>query len=504
MADRLKACGAPKAVTIAEKDQLVRELVLANLAGLFVANSSGGSGSHTTAIQTLLDTVSTAVMSQEMIDNRLQSSVERVLGISRSQQCRALHLKRLARESANSTLQLTLPKASKKYGRLAPIDLEPFFDWFHNDCELVEIDKSQKMAFEGRYGYKIAGKIRRINCQRRMARGTRLELVNCLKTSGWYMNHTSSLGRTISTGKLMSCICKCIKARDIKECACPLCTEMVLLLKAWREQRLGWRKDKTCTCAGCSDSKKLKMYLEASKSVSSFLGVVTCARKPYPHLKLPHLPREVPCFYPLACCKKSTTHPRHVTECHKCSWENVLYSCDLERTQDHAHYMEWAPVVSSNFDTAAPQQQNTGKASKVAQRAVLMQVTCTRDELLQKIVDKHRLFKYHHWINEMTTHQEKLDVATFDGETAIIVKTDFAAAAMLQASYTATCEWPTTAQQCVALVLHSPQPLVQHGAPRAVKCDHWRAWSSTKPGEQFHQMLMRDIAAYYKMQVSAF
>ena len=41
---------------------------------------------------------------------------------------------------------------------------------------------------------------------------------------------------------------------------------------------------------------------------------------------------------------------------------------------------------------------------------------------------------YHLWVDAMTKHQELLDVATFNGETAIIVKTDFAATAKLQVS----------------------------------------------------------------------
>ena len=52
--------------------------------------------------------------------------------------------------------------------------------------------------------------------------------------------------------------------------------------------------------------------------------------------------------------------------------------------------------------------------------------------LLQTIQKKHRAVMYHLWVDAMTKQQERLDVATFDGKSAIIIKTDFAATAKLQ------------------------------------------------------------------------
>jgi hypothetical protein len=95
---------------------------------------------------------------------------------------------------------------------------------------------------------------------------------------------------------------------------------------------------------------------------------------------------------------------------------------------------------------------------------------------------------YHRWVHFMTRHQEQLEVATFDGNTEILIKTDFAAVATLKASHLTTCEWPTTAHENVALVLHSPQPLRTFGAPRQVTCDIWRTWSDAKQNEEFHQV----------------
>ena len=100
----------------------------------------------------------------------------------------------------------------------------------------------------------------------------------------------------------------------------------------------------------------------------------------------------------------------------------------------------------------------------------------------------------------MTRHQEDLDVGTFNAETTVMAKTDFAANAELQAQHTRTCEQPTSASQDVALVIHSPKESV-NGKPREVVCDYWRAWSNAKPSSQFHQAVMDEIADHYKIRI---
>ncbi len=48
-------------------------------------------------------------------------------------------------------------------------------------------------------------------------------------------------------------------------------------------------------------------------------------------------------------------------------------------------------------------------------------------KLIDSIIAKAPEFAYHRWINDMASHQEKLDVQTFNGTEEIIMKTDFAA-----------------------------------------------------------------------------
>jgi hypothetical protein len=161
-----------------------------------------------------------------------------------------------------------------------------------------------------------------------------------------------------------------------------------------------------------------------------------------------------------------------------------MTSC-VERTEDEAKWIKWQPTEIRNAKESRP---------------VLREYTGTRRELTNCIIQSYPAMLYHCWINEMTRQQEKLDVQTFDGTTDIVVKTDFAAAAELKAQYTATCEWPTTAQQCVAIVLHSPG-ICRPGEERLVKTDYWRAWSSAKPSAVFHQLLMHKIGVHYKAAI---
>ena len=191
---------------------------------------------------------------------------------------------------------------------------------------------------------------------------------------------------------------------------------------------------------------------------------------------------------PLKCCASADGHPRHKSPCKECGWEQSLYDCPTERTADHAWYKRWEEKVTG-------MQNGKQKTTKILQR-----IDCTRKNLLDRIKKMYKNMAYHRWVHYTTRHMELLDIATVDKKD-IVVKTDFAAAAVLKASHTETCEIPTTAHECVAMVLHSPQPLTQFGVPRQVTCDIWRVWSDAKGNEEFHQMVMRDITAYYKRMI---
>ena len=416
-------------------DKRAIELAITNIRNTFCRYSTGDGGGYQKDTQQLLDTMAMGIMSEEMVTERLMSALERVFGISRKIQTRGL---RLIQENSQwqggdhnnppgtkkiKPLALTVRRCPKSYGRLAPLKeiLERIMDWFHSSCSLVVLDRSRQDSFTGRYNYKIAGAQRKITCQRKLAYATVAGLVENLKASSFFSHLITELGRTINDKKLAGCICKCISPKTIQECSCPICVEFMLMLKAWNTQRVAWRKNKTCSCPGCSSSK-LKGYMEASHDIRSLMRVVCCPKVARNDLRLPHTPDNPPFFWRLKCCKKNERTPHHVATCSECGWARRLYECPLEWTQAPAHFMRWEP-------TELP---GTTKKGGEKYAKVLRRIDCTCVILLQTIQKKHRAVMYHLWVDAMTKHQERLDVATFDGKSAIIIKTDFAATAKLQ------------------------------------------------------------------------
>lgn len=392
-----------------DNDEAAVKLILANLRSRFLSLSLG-TGSKSKEAVVILDCVAAAAMSEEIVTNRLQSAVTRVLGITRQQQTRGLAL--LRENSTEGNLQLCIPRQAHSYGKKAKKDLDFVYRWFHEDCDLVEIDKSRRNAYSRKLA-KVAGKQRRLTCQRRIMNATKTQLAQNFLESATYATWTQTHpGMALQIRTVRACICPCMKEATLTECACPCCVEFRYLIKAWREQRKQWHSV-PCTCDGCT-GPKFSAYWEASSSTSAFLAALLCPRQKYAHLALPHMPDEIPEFFALSCCMKNSGCPPHCTPCNRCGWDQKFYrffDC-VERTDGPATWMKW---------------QDTALRSKKDIRPVLREHHGTREELIDSIILKSRGFAYHRWINYMASHQEKLDVQTFDGTEEIIMKTDFAA-----------------------------------------------------------------------------
>ena len=80
----------------------------------------------------------------------------------------------------------------------------------------------------------------------------------------------------------------------------------------------------------------------------------------------------------------------------------------------------------------------------------------TRAELVDYIREKATQWSYHRWVKDWMKWQSKVNIATFDGRTEILVLTDYAAVYEMKGKTSRTCEHGTTCNQLVALVLHSP------------------------------------------------
>jgi hypothetical protein len=389
------------------------KLILANLRSIFLSHSMGKAGSKSKDEQIILDCLATAVMSKEIVSARLQSAVTRIIGITRQQQTRGLNL--LRENARKGKLHLCIPRQAHSYGKKANKDLDFVYRWFHEDSDLVEIDKSRRNAYKGRSKemlVTVAGKKRRLTCQRRIMNATKTQLAQSFLESVAYADWTKSHpGLVLPLKTVQACICPCMKPATLTECACPTCVEFRCLIKAWREQRKKWHTV-PCTCAGCT-GPKFSAYMKASASTSEFLDTLLCPRQPYAHLAFPYTD-ETPSFFALSCCMKSPRCPTHCTPCSCCGWDHKFYrfyDC-VERTDDTATWMKW---------------QITELRNKNDTRPVLRDYVGTREELTDSIRSKCREFAYHRWVNDMASHQEKLDVQTFDGAEEIVMKTDFAA-----------------------------------------------------------------------------
>ena len=123
-------------------------------------------------------------------------------------------------------------------------------------------------------------------------------------------------------------------------------------------------------------------------------------------------------------------------------WESrfpaAKFDC-REYTEDQAKWKTWV------------KRQVNGK-----EREVLDVRVGTRYELLREIRTTYRQVIYHWTLKSLTRLMQKLDVATFNGKSTVVMLTDFAASAQLKGAYQRTCEHPTTANEDVAIVLHSP------------------------------------------------
>jgi hypothetical protein len=254
-------------------------------------------------------------------------------------------------------------------GPRAKLDLEWIYAWFHEDCDIIEIDKSRRDAYQNKR-IDCAGKQRRIRFQRSIVNGLKKDAVDCLIQSAEYQGHLKRAGQHIHRKTIESCMCHCMKQAKPVECACPVCVEFRYMLSAWDSQRKKWH-EAGCSCPGCTGPRHGD-YMAASKSTSAFKKIVGCAKQPYPHLALPHLPQEIPLFIPLRCCTKSDSVPGHVQPCQDCGWAKKMYSYHtcVERSGEVAKWKRWK---MTDID---------GKG----QRAVLQEHTGTRRELLNTIM----------------------------------------------------------------------------------------------------------------------
>jgi hypothetical protein len=105
----------------ATADEKAAVLILANVRATVLALSTGR-GSRTAEAQTILDCVSAAVMSQNIVDRRLVSAISRCVGLTGPQQTRGLQLRRMREQ--DQSLVVRLPRVPHSHGKRAYKNLD--------------------------------------------------------------------------------------------------------------------------------------------------------------------------------------------------------------------------------------------------------------------------------------------------------------------------------------------------------------------------------------------
>lgn len=453
-------------------------------------------GNNPLQIQKMQDMVSAIMCHSGPVPGGLKSAIRRVTGVTKSMLDRGDKLReegKTCTDSLRKNVECHVKRSPHSFGKRKKRDLMFVYEWFHHECPLVYPNKTRPQAYKGRLArIKINGQTLKVTCVPAYRDGTKADLVQSFLSSPRYKAwQIENNGDSLPSSSIQRCICPCMQPAQVNECACKMCTEFSAVLTAWDKAREKWHGKTTCTCVGCSDAAAFKLFRGASASVTDFRKAVCCPKKTYPHLALPSSPDVVPTFYNLKCCKASQNIPKHIDRCRECGIEAALYRHDdcVEQTDDKVSWMQWVETeVDSNNDAG-------GKAV----RKVYKEVVGTRKKLHDRIRELAPPFLFHLWCHQMTTQQSKLREETFDGDTTILVKADFAATVTLKSEHMATCEYGRTTNLYVALVLHSPeQGPLKPGEKRKAQCDVWRYFTNAKASAMVHQRVLQDIAKHYK------
>ena len=406
--------GRPKKVTKdSVADAEMSEWVLKNIREFLSESREVCRGNPNQNNQQVRDALACACLHNGPPPTGKMAAFMRVTGFSRGMIDRA---EKMRVEACITPVQLKTPNSSfhlsrqpQSSGPKKKRQLKWVYDWFHDESKnpMIYVDKSRPEHYKGvRIKIKIDGVVLKVQCQRHFMTGTKKEMAQyflaCPEYKAWQKENP---GDSLPLKTVQSCICPCMRPAQVKECACPICTEMQAALSAWHEQRQKWQEDK-CQCKGCSDPARFAVFCQASKSLVWFRAMCLCKKIEFPELQMPNLPDEIPTFRKIECCKYDEKYPEHVqNSCEKCGVEKRLYfheDCIERDGRKPASWMQWE---KTEVDAA---EESGGKA----QRMVYREVKGTRKMLLDRIRALAKPYFYHHWVHSVTSYMGKLRNAT--------------------------------------------------------------------------------------------
>ena len=389
------------------------------------ASSKGSGGTRMIEAQQALDTVAAAVHSEKVADEKLVSTALTLTGLSRRMWNKGGGLRNSNEEAVGSGGAVAV--GVSRMMRSDAVDLDFLFDYFHSDkCPDVEPDKSTKFQYKRKRVF-VAGKWRNITCKPRILTCSVAEATENAMNSDVYRQS----GVTLHSKTVASCICWCTKPAKRAECTCPICNEFVEALTAYHRSRHHWHAADDAQCKnecglGCKD--KTSEFRTFTRNYAEFESAIRCPKVAFPELALPHDPNQPPAFFKLACCLKrkrrqdGTPTGEHLPDgavpCARCKPKRDRLMpptpelrCKDESNQKPAKWMKYKDIDIGDGKTSNKLVEHHG----------------TRAELMAQIERQAQEWSFHRWVKNWMKHQSKLNVATFDGESEIVVLTDYAA-----------------------------------------------------------------------------
>jgi hypothetical protein len=208
-------------------------------------------GNNADGVQQVLDGLSGIIgLYGDPVEKGLGRALTRVTGLSRNVFGRG---KKLVDAGLACPRELSSAEKSKDgKGRFCKLARRPHssgkrkkrnmnfvYDYFHESCPLVEPDKSRPTkGFLGKnLKIVVSGETKKVTCTPRVRYGSKKDLVQCFKEGKEYAAwQKQNPGDKLPDSAVRRCICPCIHASTVTECACKICTEFTKVLQALRKQ----------------------------------------------------------------------------------------------------------------------------------------------------------------------------------------------------------------------------------------------------------------------------
>ena len=286
--------GRPKSATKDSSglEQEMKEWSLEQVKKFLMSNKNQCKGNMSCANQRVIDALTCAFLHDGLPPPGKKSAFMRVTGFSKGMLERAEKLR-----SRKSITPEQLSKPNRKFylsrkpqssGPKKKRERRWVYEWFHDHEKnpMIYVDKSRPEHYKGlRIKIKIDGVIIPVTCQRHFMTGHKKDMAQSFLASAEYKEwQKQNPGDKIPLRQVEKCICPCMRPAQVKECACPTCTEMQAALIAWNTQRRKWQKEATCGCSGCSDPCRFAAFNRASTGLNEFRDVCLCSKIEFPGL----------------------------------------------------------------------------------------------------------------------------------------------------------------------------------------------------------------------------